>query len=649
MELTVDDIEQDFQQIIEASSSETKNGDKECLIYQDDVLKSLNIIYQYINENIVSEEKSNGSDRLQESDKEYQAEEILDIFQTFIVNKSILSAMKNRAIVEETECCDSIMNLENRMAKEFNYSNNRDITTNPSSPFTSPTNIVDPDILNETKIRYNILCKELDNTTGKFGTRLTEDDVVEQYEIENKVMEALTQEEANSSKNHSDYWEKVNQHKELLLNSTNKKEYVNQLKNMLQQSNQFVVPLNSFKQKDDILSNPDVSTMHQMAKDIERDVVLINSKNLLHGSEFGYDGICNVIEEEINYIRQFQCTSSTNRDVLLPTFETIDQDVLNNFVGNILFACNRTQSGGDTFDLLNQIFFHSELAILAPDSDNIPPLEILIDCGPYKEHANFRNEFGTYCWAVRATVKAKMIFNICDMSPMDEDSAVWGKVSGCFERLLVMPVKRLSHKTYYYDRGLTDRGVVTIQLSNLIDASGNITNDSLQNQSGKVDLNSINDASDKNDNNNRDNDEDFLDNVNSFIKDDSIVAEDLDTKDENVDVLLEATRNEHLVDKNATVDDANENGWEDEDKNGWEDVDIDEHALDPIYEVVEKNEGEEYDEKNNVMVQNERRIQPEIVEDQDDFIKQQQHQEADNDGDNDSGWGDDDDVFDDLA
>ena len=276
-------------------------------------------------------------------------------------------------------------------------------------------------------------------------------------------------------------------------------------------------------------------------------------------------------------------------------------------------------------------------------------MSIIIDCGPYKEHANFRNEFGTYCWAVRATVKAKMIFNICDMSPMDEDSAVWGKVSGCFERLLVMPVKHLSHKTYYYDRGLTDRGVVTIQLSNLIDVSGNITNDSMQNQSGKVVLNSTNDVDDKNDtNNDEDNDEDFLDNIDSFIKDDSIVAEDLDAKDENVDVLIEATKNEHLVDKHATVGDVNENGWEDEDQNGWEDIDIDEHTLDSIYEAAEKNEGEEYDEKNILIAQHERRIKPETIKDQD-FIKQQEHKEADNDDDNGSGWGDDDDVFDDLA
>ena len=388
MELTVNDIEQDFQQIIAAASSETKYGEKnrkDALMFQDDVLKTLNVVYQYINETILSKENNNGNDRYQELDKEYQAEEILDIFQTFIVNKRMLGAMKARATVEETECCDNIMNLENRMTKEFNYSTNSDITTNLSSTFTSPSSIVDPDVLNETKIRYNILCKELNNATGIFGTRLTEDGVVEQNEIENKGIETLFQEEANNSKNCSECWEKVNKYKELLLNSTNKKEYVFQLKNMLKQSNQFVVPVNSFKQKDDILSNPDVSTMHQMAKDIERDVILINNKNLVHGSEFGYDGICKVIKEEINYIRQFQCTSSTNGDVLLPAFEAIDQAVLNNFVGNILFACNRTQSGGDTFDLLNQIFFHSELAILAPDSDNIPPLEILIDCGPYKE------------------------------------------------------------------------------------------------------------------------------------------------------------------------------------------------------------------------------------------------------------------------
>ena len=72
--------------------------------------------------------------------------------------------------------------------------------------------------------------------------------------------------------------------------------------------------------------------------------------------------------------------------------------------------------------------------------------------------------------------------------------------------------------------------------------------------------------SNSNSNNNNNNDEDFLEDVDSFIQDDNIMVENSDEQDENVDKLIDATRNEHfLLDDN----DDDENGWEDEDYCRW--------------------------------------------------------------------------------
>ena len=677
MELTIQDIEHDFQQIIDASVNTTTTNTTTSSSNNNDVINIVNIMFQHVTENIIeNKDTDNNNNNLDEEiDKEYQAEEILDIFQTFSVNKNILHAMKARAIVEESECYNNIIKLENQIVQQFNKYNHNcsnssssdddGSSSSPPSPLTSLStseNIINADIIKESVNQYNILCDELKILSGMFDSRLADDDDEKEENNNNNNNNVNTttgdDDPTTTTIINKDDWNELNQYKQLLSKSIDKNKYIEHLCKMLQNKNTYIVRLNSFKHNDDILNNPDNDTMHQMAKDIERDVVLINNDRLVHGSEYGYDGICKVIKDEINRVREYQYTSSTNGNILLPPFESIDPDILDNFVGNIVFACNRTQSGGDTFDLLNQIFFHNELAILAPDSDNIPPLEIIIDCGPYKEHPNFRGEFGTYCWAVRATVKAKMIFNICDMSPMDEDTAVWGKVSGCFERLLVMPVKILSNKTYYYDRGLTDRGVVTVELSDLIDMtladekleekqnmhehdnvtisnnvetmqSNNVVDDKLLEQDDEK-----NNNSNSNNNNNND-DEDFLEDVDSFIQDDNIMIENSDEQDEYVDKLIDATRNEHfLLDDN----DDDENGWEDE-----EDI-VEGDLLGPI------EEEDDDEEKTNIVLQS--KIREEILaKDNNNNVDDEEKIDLDDDKeDEEGGWDDaDDDIFDDLA
>eukprot|EP00944_MAST-04C_sp_MAST-4C-sp1_P013174 g13174.t1 len=630
MNLSIDDLEKDLKIILESNSEEVVDG-------ETSVAHNVNAVYDYMQSVILpATESMSGKDFRLAADNDdtgSSAAEVLETFEAFNSNKLLLTKIRERALIEESECCNNIAQVE-RMIKEY-------FAVNTDSQQIAPidtASLVNAAALETYKIRRDKLYDKLRSVSGNFDHR-------------------LCAEEESAGAGQRGEWSELEKHRKLLSESVDKSGYIKALRGMLKEnedSSSYVVPLNAFKPKSDTLNGLDGNVMHQMAKDIERDVLLINNTRLAHGSKHGYKGICDMLREEIERAQRFLYFSTTSGKMTLPPFEKVDDESVDNFIGNVLFACNRTQSGGDTFDLLNQIFFHEELAILVPDNTNTPPLEVSIDCGPYKEHTNFRSEFNTYSWAVRAVVKAKMLFSICDVSPVDEGSAAaWGKVSGSFERLLVMPVKNTIGKTHYYDRGLTDRGVVTIELSDVREARGSTQNapapgvnatpiDSMgecenvasdirpmENQDTNV-LNekdkqklpdadakgavigqldnghnetiemehehvddlihmenpgqsrekasplytpgAVGDSEQYQESDKHDGDEIFLGNIDSFIKEDSVVVENDPTEnegDENVDNLLDALRDDHLADGE---------GWEDD---AWGDAEVfDEMPLD---------------------------------------------------------------------
>ena len=83
-------------------------------------------------------------------------------------------------------------------------------------------------------------------------------------------------------------------------------------------SSSYVVPLSAFKPKSDTLNGLDWNVMHQMAKDIERDVILINNTRLAHGSKHGYEGICDMLRDEIERAQRFLYFSTTSGKMTLP-------------------------------------------------------------------------------------------------------------------------------------------------------------------------------------------------------------------------------------------------------------------------------------------------------------------------------------------
>ena len=219
--------------------------------------------------------------------------------------------------------------------------------------------------------------------------------------------------------------------------------------------------------------NSAYATSMQMQKDVERDKFLINGI-LYKGSKNGYLGIWNAVQKAILSAHEQQhatpaqladshhrpsspgavATQAEERVSGLKPFEKLSHSEINGFVGNVLHAVNRTQSGGDTFDLLNTTFGSSGIVMLVPNSKTASPLKIDIDCGAFKEE-DFRWSYG-----VRARVIAPLTFNICDINPETEEDAVWANVTGFFERLLVLPLCGPAE----YDRGLTDTGSINIEM-----------------------------------------------------------------------------------------------------------------------------------------------------------------------------------------
>ena len=79
MELTIQDIEHDFQQIIDASVNTTTTNTTTSSSNNNDVINIVNIMFQHVTENIIeNKDTDNNNNNLDEEiDKEYQAEEIL--------------------------------------------------------------------------------------------------------------------------------------------------------------------------------------------------------------------------------------------------------------------------------------------------------------------------------------------------------------------------------------------------------------------------------------------------------------------------------------------------------------------------------------------------------------------------------------------
>eukprot|EP00743_Colponemidia_sp_Colp-15_P004172 GILK01004502.1.p1 GENE.GILK01004502.1~~GILK01004502.1.p1 ORF type:complete len:362 (-),score=33.60 GILK01004502.1:76-1137(-) len=143
---------------------------------------------------------------------------------------------------------------------------------------------------------------------------------------------------------------------------------------------------------------PSDGSLIQDAKDIERDAIEVNGM-LYTGSSHGYKNIVASIESILMASESMShCAASTSPKHLAQL---------------LLRACNRTHSGGLSFELLADLFQHDVLC-LSPDSSTFSPLKLTI-CGPL----------------VSITVSA--VYRICEIEPTHDSESVWAKIEAVYE------------------------------------------------------------------------------------------------------------------------------------------------------------------------------------------------------------------------
>uniref|UniRef100_K3X9A5 Uncharacterized protein n=1 Tax=Globisporangium ultimum (strain ATCC 200006 / CBS 805.95 / DAOM BR144) TaxID=431595 RepID=K3X9A5_GLOUD len=162
----------------------------------------------------------------------------------------------------------------------------------------------------------------------------------------------------------------------------------------------------------------------QDAKDITRDELVVNGE-LVKGTR-GYDAIVDTVQRQIETLLVQQTHSDkqqhSTRDV------TQLDAITHNIAKQILHACNRTESGGSSYEILSQFLSmnHKEdvsPVVLRPDSARAAPLEIALDLGAYLERVDTPATSSSeepprsdelWAFGVRAVLSAVTWYLVCD-------------------------------------------------------------------------------------------------------------------------------------------------------------------------------------------------------------------------------------------
>ncbi|TMW61296.1 hypothetical protein Poli38472_013759 [Pythium oligandrum] len=138
----------------------------------------------------------------------------------------------------------------------------------------------------------------------------------------------------------------------------------------------------------------------QDAKDIQRDELVVNSEEVV--GAIGYDEIVNRIQAHI-------------RSQISSHLGSIDEDNYDKtrvVAQQILNACNRTESGGTSYETLSQFVSNHTMdhVLIRPASEKAPPLRIDMDVGPFRDEAHGDG----WCFGLRVKVSAITWYWICD-------------------------------------------------------------------------------------------------------------------------------------------------------------------------------------------------------------------------------------------
>jgi len=199
--------------------------------------------------------------------------------------------------------------------------------------------------------------------------------------------------------------------------------------------------------------------VHQDTKDISRDRVQINGITYA-GSVHGYGGILTALTKAARRaLKQSLGFGFNNRQVRLafstPEFRKapsaaacsvlhlgVGEAELQAFGRRVLAECNRTHSGGLSYEALEALVRQPELSLLVPDSARASALMIQIDAGPFRaptrsdaESTQNESESG-WRWGLRAAVSTAIPFRLTDPSACVE----LGHVEATFSSRIALDV-----------------------------------------------------------------------------------------------------------------------------------------------------------------------------------------------------------------
>mmetsp|Transcript_1039 Transcript_1039/g.1316 ORF Transcript_1039/g.1316 Transcript_1039/m.1316 type:complete len:384 (-) Transcript_1039:67-1218(-) len=189
-------------------------------------------------------------------------------------------------------------------------------------------------------------------------------------------------------------------------------------------------------------ANYDKDTRHQDCRDIERDRLRINGSEVYSGAELKYDGVVELLVDELEkLIKDRRIPGNSNVKLGLSRFARV-----------LLNIGNRTNSGGDAYEVIMHILGCSDKVLITPNSNRADPVEIDFSVGVF---TNAKDQ--SLDWGVCAELRASTYYNITDTVDLEKSH---GLIVGRFRQSLgiSLPVPQYSSELALDDgRSLLNR------------------------------------------------------------------------------------------------------------------------------------------------------------------------------------------------
>nr|CCA22452.1 conserved hypothetical protein [Albugo laibachii Nc14] len=170
------------------------------------------------------------------------------------------------------------------------------------------------------------------------------------------------------------------------------------------------------------------SERFQDSKDIQRDSIRINGQIAL-GTQ-GYDAI----------VDQIQCVIKRLIEITSPILPESMEANTTLMAREILHACNRTESGGFSFEMLSSFLTnHTTKHVLCrPDSSKAEPLSVEIKLGGFRSHMEEENLLKQCSFGVHVMCSALTRYSICRS---DDPTCTLHSLAATYKRELLFPCK----------------------------------------------------------------------------------------------------------------------------------------------------------------------------------------------------------------